>query len=75
MPYLAGAGSGASDGNPLLRFGSNMNVISRTSRMSIIGVMLITAAVLRESICIATQFWTLASCEKFRGDYDAIPDG
>jgi hypothetical protein len=38
-----------------------MNVISNTSRMSIIDVMLMTAVFLAEPICIATQVWTLAA--------------
>ena len=64
--WLSGAGSGTSDGNPLLGLGSSMNVISSTSRISIIGVTLITAAVLPEPICIATQIWTMPMNEKFR---------
>ena len=33
--------------------------------MSIIGVTLVTAAVLLEPICIATQVWTLLVIQKF----------
>ncbi len=70
--WLSGAGSGTYDGNPLLGLGSSMKVISSTSRISIIGVTLITAAVLPEPICIATQTWTMPMNEKFR--YVTIPD-
>jgi hypothetical protein len=74
---LSGADSGTSDGNPLLWLGSSMNVISKTNKISIIGVTLITAAVLLEPICIATQTLTTEAIEKFRRRrrYDTMPDG